>query len=172
MNRCFELLLNQFMPGILYFSRALVRVYFQWKFGKNLDNHINASFIDISRIKCLVFYCGRLSSAQLDRWQAPKQRPIIYRHPVEQIAYRRDIKDNGYKSVFTNSWLIRQRNRLWIKGWGNNRQKSELIHWRQCLLSGTTEPCPLGLRETLACIHVIPHNVTPCVACWHGSRPN
>ena len=36
-----------------------------------IDNQINASFIDISRI-----YCGRLSSAQLDRWQAPKQRPI------------------------------------------------------------------------------------------------
>ena len=32
------------------------------------DNQINASFIDISRIKWLVFfYCGRLSSAQLDR---------------------------------------------------------------------------------------------------------
>ena len=45
------------------------------------------------------FYCGRLSSAQLDRWQAPKQRPtcIIDPHPVEQIAYRGDIKDNGYK---------------------------------------------------------------------------
>ena len=57
------------------------------------DNQINASFI--SRIKWLVFfYCGRHSSAQLDRWQPPKQRPIIDRHPVEQIAYRRDI--NGW----------------------------------------------------------------------------
>ena len=90
------------------------------------------------------FYCGRLPSAQLDRWQAPKQRPIIDRHPVEQIAYRRDIKDNGYKSVFTNSWLVRQRNRSWIKGLGKNPQKSDLIHWQQCLLSGATEPCPLG----------------------------
>ena len=62
------------------------------------DNRINASFTDISRIKWLVFYCSRLSSAQLDRWQAPKQR-----HPVKQTAYRRDIKDNGYKSIFTNS---------------------------------------------------------------------
>ena len=95
------------------------------------DNQINASFIDISRIKWLVFYCGRLSSAQLDRWQAPKQRPIIDQRPVEQTAYRRDIKDNGYKSVFTNSWLVRQRNRSWIKGLGKNpqnSQKSELIH--------------------------------------------
>ena len=64
----------------------------------------------------IFFYCGRLSSAQLDRWQAPKQRPIIDPHPVEQTAYRRDVKDNGYKSVFTNSWLVRQRNTLWIKG--------------------------------------------------------
>ena len=88
------------------------------------DNQINASFIDISRIKQLVFfYCGRLSSAQLDRWQAAKQQPIIDRHPVEQIAYRRDIKDNGYKSVFTNSWLVRQRNRSWIKGLGKKSTK-------------------------------------------------
>ena len=65
---------------------------------------------------------------QLDRWKTPKQRPIIDRHPVEQIAYQRDIKDNGYKSVFTNSWLVRQRNRSWIKGLGKSPQKSELIH--------------------------------------------
>ena len=110
---------------------------------------------------------------------------MIDLHPVEQTAYPRDIKDNGYRSFFTNSWLVRQRNRSCIKGLGKNPQKSELIHWWQCLLSGATEPCPLGLRETLACIHVIPHNVTatcgihvilhmsrPRVACWHGSRQN
>ena len=51
------------------------------------DNQINASFIDISRTKWLVFYCGRLSSAQLDCWQAPKQRPIIDQRPVEQMAF-------------------------------------------------------------------------------------
>ena len=33
----------------------------------------------------------------------------------EQTAFRRDIKDNGYKSVFTNLWLERQRNRSWIR---------------------------------------------------------
>ena len=107
------------------------------------DNQINASFIDISRIKC--FYCDRLSSAQLDRCQAPKHRPIIDQRPVEQTAYWRDIKDNGYKSVFTNSWLVRQKNRSWIKELGKNpqnSQKGELIHWRQCLLSRATEPCP------------------------------
>ena len=65
---------------------------------------------------------------QLDRCQAPKQRPIIDRHLVKQIAYLRDIKDNGYKSVFTNSWLVRQMNRSWIKRLGKNPQKSELIH--------------------------------------------
>ena len=71
------------------------------------------------------FYYGRLSSAQLDCWQAPTQWPIIG-HIVEQMAYRREIKDNGHKSVFTNSWLVRQRNRSWIKGLGKNLQKSEL----------------------------------------------
>ena len=82
------------------------------------DNQINASFIDISRIKWLVFYCGCLFSAQLVPLQAPKHRPIISPRPVEQTAFRRDIKDNGYKSVFTDSWLVRQRNRSWIKGLG------------------------------------------------------
>ena len=58
-----------------------------------LDNQINASFIVILRIKWLVFfYCGRLSSAQLVPLQAPKHRPIIGPHPVEQTAFRRDIK--------------------------------------------------------------------------------
>ena len=32
--------------------------------------------------------------------------------------------DNGYKFVFTNSWLVRQRHRSWIKGLGKNPQKS------------------------------------------------
>ena len=60
------------------------------------DNQINASFIDISRIKWLVFfYCGRLSSAQLVQLQALKHRPIIGPHPVEQTEFRRPIKDNG-----------------------------------------------------------------------------
>ena len=63
------------------------------------------------------FYYGRLSSAQSDHWQAPTQRPIINQHLVEQTT---EIKDNGYKSVFTNSWLVRQRNRSWIKGLGKN----------------------------------------------------
>ena len=38
------------------------------------------------------FYYGRLSSAQLDHWQAPTQRPIIDQHPVKQTAYQREIK--------------------------------------------------------------------------------
>ena len=55
------------------------------------DNQINASFI--KWIKWLVFfYCGRLSSAQLDRWQAPKQQPIIDQRPVERTAFQREIK--------------------------------------------------------------------------------
>ena len=52
--------LNPFTSGILYFFRTPVRDYFQWKFRKkwyDVDpaNQINASFIDISRIKWLVF---------------------------------------------------------------------------------------------------------------------
>ena len=36
------------------------------------------------------FYYGRLSSAHLDRWQAPTQRPITDQRLVEQTAYRRE----------------------------------------------------------------------------------
>ena len=39
------------------------------------------------------FYSGRLSSAQLDRWQALKQRPIIDQRPGEHTAFQREIKD-------------------------------------------------------------------------------
>ena len=39
--------------------------------------------------------CGRLSSVQLVPLQAPKHRPIISPHPVEQTEFRRGIKDNG-----------------------------------------------------------------------------
>ena len=118
------------------------------------------------------FYYGRLSSAQLDRWQAPTQQPIIDHRPVEQTAYRREIKDNGYKSIFTNSWLVCQRNRSWIKGLGKNPQKSELIHCLKCLLSGATKPWPHGLWETIACIQVKRHDSTPCMVRWQGSRQN
>ena len=38
------------------------------------------------------FYYGRLSSAQLDCWQAPSQQPIIVQHPVERTAYQREMK--------------------------------------------------------------------------------
>ena len=111
------------------------------------------------------FYCGRLSSAQLYCWQAPKQWPIIDPHPVEQIAYRRDITDNGYKSVFTKSWMVLQRNRSWIKGLGKKKE------WTHSL---TAVPFVRGhiTVSTRTLRNVIPRNVTPRVACWHGSRQN
>ena len=92
---------------------------------------------------------GRLPSTQLDHWHAPKQRPSIDQRPVEQTAYLTEIKDNGYKSVFTNSWLVRQRSRSCIKGLGKHPQKSELVHCWQCLLSGATEPwaCDFVYRQ-------------------------
>ena len=79
-------------------------------------------------------------------------------------------KTMDYTSVFTNLCLELQQNRSWIKGLCKNPQKSELIHWRQCLLSGGTEACSIGLRETPACIHVIQRLSQPRVACWHGFR--
>ena len=137
------------------------------------DKQINASFIDISRIKWLVFLL-RSSFFRTTKPLASSEATAYYRPaPVQTDCIpERDQRphDNGYKSVFTNSWLVRQRNRSWIKGLGKNPQKTELIHWRQCLLSGATEPCHLGLWETMACIHVNRHDGSPCVACLQVFR--
>ena len=50
------------------------------------------------------FYYGRLSSSKLGLH--------VEQRLVEQTAYRTEKKrpcDNGYKSVFTNPWLLRQK---------------------------------------------------------------
>ena len=92
------------------------------------------------------FYCGRLSSAQLDRWQALKQWPIINQRPVEQMAFQRDQRpcDNGYKSIFTNSWLVHQRHRSWIKGFIRQTSTKRVNLFLQCghlLFSGPHLVC-------------------------------
>ena len=76
-------------------------------------------------------YCGRLSSAQLVPLQAPKHRPIIGPHPVEQTAFQRDIKDNGYKSVFTNFLAGTSKEQVVDKG---IRQKSTK-EWTHSLMA-------------------------------------
>ena len=135
------------------------------------DNQINAFSHWHLENKWLVFllrssfFCTIRPLASSDAtacyWPAPGQTDGI----------PESIKDHGYTSVFTNSWLVRQRNRSWIKGWGKNPQKSELVHCWQCLFSGATEPWTHGLRETITCIHVSQRNGTPWVTCWQGSRP-
>ena len=120
------------------------------------DNQINASFIDISRIKWLVFYCGCLSFRTTST-VASSEAPADYQPAPGRTdgVSGEASKTMDYKFVFTILCLELQQNRSWIKGLGKNPQKSELIHWRQCLWSGGTEACSLGLRETRACIHVI-----------------
>ena len=118
------------------------------------------------------FYCGRLSSAQLHVHVVPLQSseaPADY----QPAPGRTDgVPERHQRQWIINLCLELQQNRSWIKGLGKNRQKSELIHWRQCLLSGGTEACSLGLRETPACILVIQRLSQPRVACWHGFRQN
>ena len=137
------------------------------------DNQINASFIDISRIKWLVFLLWssffRTTSTVASSEALADYQPAPGR---TGRSSREASKTMDYKSVFTNLCLELQQNRSWIKGLGKNPQKSELIHWRQCLLSGGTGACSLGLRETPACIHIIQRLSQPRVACWHGFRQN
>ena len=119
------------------------------------------------------FYCGRLSSAQLDHWQAAKQRPIIDPHPVEQTAYRRDVKDNGYKTVFTISWLVRQRNRSWIKGLGKKTTKrvNSFIDG-SAFCPGPPNCVPSDSEKHLRVYTSSRTMSQPRVACWRGSRQN
>ena len=49
----------------------------------------------------IFLYYGRFSSAQLDRWQAPTQWPIIEQLPVEQTAYRL------YPSLQILGWYVK-----------------------------------------------------------------
>ena len=84
------------------------------------DNQINASCIDISRIKWLVFHCGRLSSAQLVLVASSEAPADISPRPVEQTAFRRGIKTMDYKTVFINLCLELPQNLSWIKGLGKN----------------------------------------------------
>ena len=92
-----------------------------------------------------------MASAQLDRWQASKYivHVTVYYRPAAGRTDgipERDQRpcDNGYKSVFTNSWLVvvhvGQRHRSWIKGLGKIHKKSELVHCLQYVLSRATQP--------------------------------
>ena len=136
------------------------------------DNQINASFIDISRIKWLVFLLWSSffhTTTCTCSTVASSEAPADY----QPAPGRTDgVPERHQRQWITNLCLELQQNRSWIKGLGKNPQKSKLIHWRQCLLSGGTEACSLGLRETPACIHVIQCLSQPRVACWHGFRQN
>ena len=69
---------------------------------------------------------------------------------------------HGYKSVFTNSWLVRQRNRSWVKGLGKNLQE-----WTRSLLAvpfvrGYRTVTPRTPRNN--CVY------TSQAPRWHGMR--
>ena len=80
------------------------------------DNQINTSFIDISIIIAVVFLPHNKTAGKL-------QSNVLL--STSTRSNRRQPRDNGYtcKSIFTNSWLVRQRHRSWIKGLGKNPQK-------------------------------------------------
>ena len=84
-NRFLSLLLQHEIYQFFFFLNLTCscRAYYIFSLSMKqcLDNQINASFIDILRIKWLVFLL-RLSSAQLVPLQAPKHRP----HPVKQTG--------------------------------------------------------------------------------------
>ena len=161
------------------------------------DNQINTSFIGISRIKWLVFLL----------WSSFFHTTSTVASSEAQADYQTAPgRTDGVPERHQRQWIINpslclelQQNRSWIKGLGKNPQKSELIHWRQCLLSVGTEACSLGLRENTgmytrhptfvtatsgvltpasgktlkkrnACLHAVQQAVENKIACIYGLR--
>ena len=85
------------------------------------DNQINASFIDISRIKWLVFLLWS-SFFRTTSTVASSEAPADYQPAPGRTdgVPERHSKTMDYKSVFTNLCLELQQNRSWIKGLGKN----------------------------------------------------
>ena len=85
------------------------------------DNQINASFIDISRIKWLVFLLWS-SFFRTTSTVASSEAPADYQ-PAPGSNRRHSgeaSKTMDYKTVFINMCLELQQNRSWIKGLGKN----------------------------------------------------
>ena len=59
------------------------------------DNQINASFIDILRMKWLVFLLWSSFFRTTSTVASSEALADYQPHPVEQTAFRRGIKDNG-----------------------------------------------------------------------------
>ena len=137
------------------------------------DNQINASFIDISRIKWLVFLLWS-SFFRTTNTVASSEAPADYQPAPGRTdgVPERHSKTMDYKSVFTNLCLELQQNRSWIKGLCKNPQKSELIHWRQCLLSGGHRSVFPRTPRNTGVYTRHPTFVTASrprrVACWHA----
>ena len=107
--------INQFTSGIFFLlvpRAGLFSVKNQKKFlainnffkNETKSGHPNKRLFSLTfrEINGYFFYYSRLSSAQLDRWQETK-RPIIDQRPVEQTAYRREIK--GLVTMDINPFL-------------------------------------------------------------------
>ena len=67
-------------------------------------------------------------------------RPLASSDAMAYYRPERDQRpcDNGYKSVFTISWPVRQRNSPWIKGLGKNQQKE----WNSFIVCSAFCPGP------------------------------
>ena len=136
------------------------------------DNQINTSFIDISRIKWLVFLL-RSSFFRTTRPLASSEAMAYYQPALSRTDSipERDQRpcDNGYKSVFTNSWLVRQMHRSWSKG---IRQKStkRVNSFIACSAFCPGPPNKPPRTHPMACIHVNHNDGMPRVACLQVFR--
>ena len=109
------------------------------------------------------FHYGRLSSAQLDHWQAPTQRPFIDRCPVEQTAFQREIKDlvtmdiNPLKKFMAGTSKAQVLDKV-IRQKSTKRVNSFIACSAFCPGPPNRDP-----RDSEKCIHVNRHDGTPRV---------
>ena len=115
-------------------------------------------------------------------------RPVLER--TDGIPERdQRPRDNGYKSIFTNSWLVRQRHRSWIKGLGkksNKRVSSFIAGSAFCLGPLNCDPMDSETqlrvyksdatmarhtyRNQNVCLKVLRLSMGKICACIHGLR--
>ena len=107
------------------------------------------------------FYCGRLSSAQLDCWQAPKQRPIIDQRPIEQTAFQREIKDLVTMDINPSLQILGWYVKAHVSDKGIRQKSTKRVNSFIACSAFCPGPWPQGLWETMAFIHINRHDGTP-----------
>ena len=129
------------------------------------DNQINTfSHWHLENKMASFFYYGRLSSAQLDGWLSTSAQ-----------SNRRHTTERSKTMNINPSWLVRRRNRSWIKGLGKNPKRVNSFIACSAFCLGPPNHDHMDSEKRLRVYKssaTMARRGTPRVACWQGSRQN